>query len=252
MRRALVLFARLALAGSEFRTFLAECVRLYDSRPVGECPACGFTGRFRPEPRFGRSESCPQCGSLERHRLLALAVKDGFVGFARQEVLHFAPDPMIGRIIESQEPACHTTADSTPGRADSVLDIEHIAAPDLSWDRIVCSHVLEHVEDRLALAELVRVLRPGGQVVIMVPLVEGWSRTYEDAAIVGEEARAAHFLQGDHLRLYGADLRDRIAAAGFTLAEFTAGGPETVRYRLSHGEKVFLATKPEGAIPGAR
>jgi hypothetical protein len=89
-------------------------------------------------------------------------------------------------------------------------------------------------------------------VVIMVPLVEGWSRTYEDAAIVGEEARAAHFLQGDHLRLYGADLRDRIAAAGFTLAEFTAGGPETVRYRLSHGEKVFLATKPEGAIPGAR
>ena len=55
----------------------------------------------------------------------------------------------------------YRTADIKPGRADMVLNIEAVDLLDRSFDCIVCSHVLEHVNDRKALAEMFRLLRPG-------------------------------------------------------------------------------------------
>ena len=45
-----------------------------------------------------------------------------------------------------------------------MLDIEKLDVADASYDVIVCNHVLEHVDDGKALAELYRILRPGGRV----------------------------------------------------------------------------------------
>ena len=53
-----------------------------------------------------------------------------------------------------------------------------------------------------------------------------------------------HYGQSDHVRYYGADVRDRIRAAGFKLDEFTAEGEDVLTYGLARGEKVFVATKP--------
>jgi len=244
MLAAFVLVRRLALGGSRFRAYLAMAARHYDQRLEGECPCCGYRGRFFPEPHLAMAESCPGCGSLERQRLLALAVKRGFVSFAGCDVLHFAPDPAVERLVDEQGPARQVTGDRQPGRAQRVLNIEALDLPDAAFDRVICSHVLEHVDDRAALAEIARVLRPGGQAVIMLPIVEGWPQTYENAEIRTEPERTAHFGQYDHVRYFGADLRDRIAAAGLSLAEFTAGGEDSARYRLQRGEKVFLAAKP--------
>ena len=50
----------------------------------------------------------------------------------------------------------------------------HAALPfvDRSFDAAVCTEVLEHVEDaRFVLAEIARVVRPGGQVLVSVPFV---------------------------------------------------------------------------------
>ena len=65
--------------------------------------------------------------------------------------------------------------------------------------------------------EIYRVLKPGGVVLIMLPVIEGWSTTYENNAVVTPEERARHYGQADHVRYYGADVRDRIRAAGFKL-----------------------------------
>ncbi len=46
------------------------------------------------------------------------------------------------------------------------------------------------------------------------------------------------------MRYYGADIRDRIRAAGFELDEFTAEGEDVLVYGLQRGEKVFIAIKP--------
>ena len=55
--------------------------------------------------------NCPACESKERHRLLALAVADGFVAFAGAEVLHFAAEPIVDKIVMDQDPAKYVTAD---------------------------------------------------------------------------------------------------------------------------------------------
>jgi SAM-dependent methyltransferase len=244
MLGGLELIRRVAAGGSALRGYLAMALRHYDERPCGTCPCCGYTGRFAPEPHLLMAESCPQCGALERQRLLALAVQRGFVSFAGADVLHFAPDPSVMRLVDGQGAASHVTADYAPGRAELVLNIESLDLPGASFDRVICSHVLEHVDDHRALREIHRVLRPGGQAVIMLPIVEGWSATYENPAVRTEDERTVHFGQYDHVRYFGADLRGRIADAGFALSEYTAEGADTAEYRLQRGEKVFLAAKP--------
>jgi SAM-dependent methyltransferase len=55
-------------------------------------------------------------------------------------------------------------------RIDLVSDITAIPAPDASFDVVLCTEVLEHVPDPLAaLRELVRLVRPGGMIIITAP-----------------------------------------------------------------------------------
>lgn len=249
MRHALDLARRFLFAGKAYRAFLEMASRQYLVRPAGKCPCCGYRGRFQLEPHLLMAESCPVCGALERQRLFALAVERGFVTFVDAEVLQFAPDPSVTVLVDGQAPTRHITADYEQGRAQLQLNIEALALPTASLDRIVCSHVLEHVDDKPALAEMFRVLRPGGQALIMLPVIEGWAQSYENTAVGTEAERVLHFGQWDHVRFFGADVRERIVAAGFVLDEFTATGEDAVTYRLLRGEKVFRATKtPPTAI----
>jgi SAM-dependent methyltransferase len=207
------------------------------------CNVCGYQGLFGPAGGGLRMDAkCPRCNSAERHRLFKLWLDRNGERLQAAEVLHFAPEKGLSALIRPLARS-YRTADIVVDRADLVLDIERIDLPDASVDVIVCSHVLEHVNDAKALAEQYRVLRPGGLCLIMTPVVEGWARTYENPALLKPDERTLHFGQHDHVRYYGADIRARIAAAGFALQEFTAEAPDMVRYALLPGEKVFIATK---------
>ena len=209
------------------------------------CPCCGYKGRlknFGHPLRYG--VMCPICSSLERHRLLALAVQRGVVTFAGKSLLHFAPEPAARRIISTGEPSKYVTSSYPPDPAsDLSLNIEDMDLPSDSFDTILCSHVLEHVDDRAALKELFRVLTRGGQLVAMVPIIEGWHGTYEDPQQISPSARTIHFGQDDHVRFYGSDFRKRVTSAGFQLSEFVATGAECVDYALTRGERVFVGGK---------
>jgi len=208
------------------------------------CNVCGYRGRFQAAGKPRRIDArCPQCGSAERYRLLTLWLdRDG--GFLKgAHVLHFAPEAGLASMLKSRV-GRYESGDIAPGKADRVLNIEAIAAPDASYDCVVCSHVLEHVDDKKALAEIYRVLKPGGVALIMLPVIEGWAKTYENPALVSSEDRKRHYGQSDHVRYYGADVRDLIRAHGFALTEFTAEGPDVLTYALQRGEKVFIARKP--------
>ena len=208
------------------------------------CNVCGFRGRFQAAGKPRRIDArCPRCGAAERYRLLALWL-DRDVGFLKNaKVLHFAPEAGLASILKSRV-GRYESADIAPGKADRVLNIEAIAEPDASYDCVVCSHVLEHVDDKKALLEIHRVLKPGGVALIMLPIIEGWAKTYENPAVVSPEDRKRHYGQSDHVRYYGADVRERITNAGFSLSEFTAEGPDVLTYALQRGEKVFIARKP--------
>ena len=108
---------------------------------------------------------------------------------------------------------------------------------------MVCCHVLDHVNDQMAQAELHRILRTGALLVAMVPIIEGWETSYENPVITDKQDRLRHFGQFDHVRIYGRDFRDRLKNAGFHIHEHTAYGPDAVKFGLLRGDKVFVCTK---------
>ncbi len=129
----------------------------------------------------------------------------------------------------------YVTADLESPLADLHFDVQRIPLPDASFDVLICNHLLEHVaDDRLALRELHRILRPGGW---GIPPSRPWSarariRTRTTRSPTPEE-RTRIFGQYDHRRIYGADYADRLRAAGFEAddidyaARFTAGERRT-------------------------
>lgn len=184
-----------------------------------ECPCCeGTFSRFLSHR--GRSEAkCPRCGSLERHRALWLYLAsetDLFHGDGA--LLHIAPEYAFLRRLSRQRGLRYVTGDFDSPLADHQLDVMDLPFESASFDSLICNHVLEHVEDdRRALAEIHRVLRPGGWAVLMCPVDRRLGATIEDPAVVAPRDRHRLFGQSDHVRLYGRDYQDRLAEAGFAV-----------------------------------
>ncbi|RJF91312.1 class I SAM-dependent methyltransferase [Sphingomonas cavernae] len=209
-----------------------------------ECNICGYAGMFRAAglpPRF--DARCPRCLSLERHRHQALWISSNEHALLRNKrILHFAAEPIL-RKIYSALAARYASADIRGDGADMTLNLEQIDQPNASWDVIVANHVLEHVDDRKALAEMHRVLAPGGLAILSFPIAPLYEKTYENPAIISKADRDLHFGQWDHVRYYGADAADRIAAAGFEVSTFSVGEPYVHRHGITRNTRDFLARK---------
>lgn len=215
------------------------------------CPVCGWRG-FRFEPFGNRAlwredALCPACGSLERHRAAFLLLKDRIP--RGQSVLHVAAeDLMIPWIIARSTEYLNIDLYKPAMRR---MDLTRLDLPDQSRTLVWCSHVLEHIpDDAKALSEIYRVLKPGGLMVLQVPI--GGPTTYEDPAVTGEQERLDKFLQEDHVRLYGLDLRERIEKAGFeceVLSTADMSQADQVLYSLRHPvfREIFVCRRPAGA-----
>lgn len=229
------------------RFLVKSALRLFGNHVPRECSVCGHKGRFFA---YGfpltADVVCPSCLSLERHRALALYLERN-PRIAGKEILHFAPEPGLKTLIASQNPKRYVSCDLFADNVDLRINIEAIDLPDASFDLVFCLHVLEHVNDTLALAEIRRILRPGGEAILMVPIEEGLDETYENPAITTPEDRLVHFGQEDHVRFFGRDFRDRVRAAGFTLEEWVSKEPDVLRYGLKRGERIFIAARSERA-----
>jgi SAM-dependent methyltransferase len=207
--------------------------------------------------RGRRDVQCPRCGSYERVRALWLFLRDeSSLAAGGGRVLHFAPAPGIAAALRALPGVEYLSADLTPGVAMEVADITAIPHPADSFDAVVCSHVLEHVpDDRGAMAELFRVLRPGGAAHLMQPVDFERAETYEDPAIAAPEERRRAFGQFNHVRVYGRDIRERLQDAGFEVSErrYTEELDPAMRarYALQDGDAtaredvVFVAAKPD-------
>ena len=203
-----------------------------------ECNCCGFKGPFYAAGlHLRRDAACPRCHSLERHRLFRLYFDANRPIFAGKSILHFAPEPSVARFVRPVATR-YLTADLMYPGADVKIDIESFSFPD-KFDTIIASHILEHVNDRKALASIHGALNRGGTLLALVPITEGME-TYEDPAIVDPKDRELFFGQYDHVRYYGSDFVDRISNAGFGVERFTPTEPLIARYGLLRGETVFV------------
>jgi SAM-dependent methyltransferase len=67
---------------------------------------------------------------------------------------------------------------------------------DETFDRVICAEVLEHlIDDRAAMAELARVLRPGGTMAVTVP-------RYAPELVNWALSDEYHAVEGGHVRIY--------------------------------------------------
>ena len=182
-----------------------------------QCPCCERTwGSFASAWNRGGA-LCPGCGSHERHRALWLYIRERTrLGREPMSLLHFAPEYALRGPIEGLPGVRYVTADLEPEGVDVQLDITAMPFEDGAFDAIICSHVLEHVpDDRAAMSELHRVVRPGGWALVLVPLDLGRDQTYEDPNVLSPEDREREFWQDDHVRLYAPDIAGRLEGAGF-------------------------------------
>lgn len=162
---------------------------------------------------------CPRCGAHDRERhLLMYLERSGLLADTRgKSVLHFAPEARLGPRIVDVLPARYVPCDLYPNSSDVLrVDMLQMQFEEHSFDLVIASHVLEHVDDDLrALNEIHRVLKPGGYAILQTPYSARLHHTWHDPGIDTDEARLQAYGQADHVRLFGRDIFDRIVAAGF-------------------------------------
>lgn len=194
---------------------------------------------------------CPVCGSKDRDRLLYLFLSCKTDIFdAPKRLLHVAPEARVAAILSGQTHLDYLTADLHSDKVMLKMDITDIRFPDNSFDAIICNHVLEHViDDRKAMSELFRTLKPGGWAILQVPMSPSLEHTYEDASKTTPQAREAAFGQWDHVRIYAKDYEQRLAQAGFKVDIFrwttspdNFGGRRNV-FGLNEQECVYFLRK---------
>jgi SAM-dependent methyltransferase len=219
------------------------------------CPLCGHSfASFKADNR--PDALCWRCGSHERHRAqwLLLERRPELLAGARS-LLHFAPEWALRRRLGQIEGLRYVTADLDPVGVDLRVNLTDTGLPDASFDAVICSHVLEHVsDDAAAMRELARIVAPGGWCLVMVPLDLQRERTYEDPSISAPEDRARAFWQYDHVRLYAADIGERLAAAGFAVERIrpcTEFGAEAMsQCRIGEAEVIWLCRPAGGSADG--
>jgi hypothetical protein len=81
--------------------------------------------------------------------------------------------------------------------------------------------------------ECLRVLKPGGWAIFMVPVT--LPATFEDPTISDPATRERLFGQRDHVRRYGMDIVGRLEQAGFGVATYftrDVAGSDAARYAI--------------------
>lgn len=220
------------------------------------CPVCARSfRRFRAAARRSTRRAnaiCPSCASRERDRLAYLFLQEVAVG---GPLLHIAPEACLAPRLRQLAGGSYLRADLVRGDVDIRFDIMAMPFADAAFHGIYCSHVLQDVkDDRRALAELFRVLKPGGWAIVNVPVNAPRTVDHQEAPL--KPRRGTDPRPAEHLRTYGADFAERMAGAGFQMrvvaADSLVPAGEQRRFGIASeaAGSIHCGTKPDQpAVP---
>lgn len=174
------------------------------------CNICGWRGRGFEGVAHSESALCPVCGSIARDRFLYWCWTKR-TGYDPNAVV-LETSPRLGGEYRARmaERVDYTASDYDESLHRGVirLDLQAIELPDSSVDVVLTPHVLEHVPDTdKALAELFRVMRPGGHVLLQVPVPQAVTKVPDEPEYHGDNTLV--FFR------FGWDLADTIRSHGF-------------------------------------
>lgn len=215
------------------------------------CPCCGTQARKFLPGGYNRRPGvkCARCDSSGRHRLLSLYLHQKTTLYSEDlKMLHVAPELTFQREFMRLPNLDYTSVDLRSPRAQFKMDITDMDFANNTFDVIMCNHVLEHVpNDRKAMTELHRVLKPTGWAILQVPIDQSREHTYEDPSITTDEDRRTAFGHHDHQRKYGRDYVQRLRNAGFdvTVDPFAANFDQDAiqKYGIRADETVYFCKK---------
>lgn len=203
------------------------------------CNVCNF------DRAFDRGFVCPRCKSGARHRLIRWFLENERPDLLEgARMLHFAPERSLGAWLRCVGGLRYETADLCARGVDHHLDITRAIVSGDAFDLVMANHILEHIpDDRAALANIFRMVRPGGLALITVPVRSGELPTDEEP-IADPAERKRRYGSEDHVRHYGRDLTNRMTEAGFETVTWSPPASAPVKELAMGGELLFLGTKP--------
>jgi SAM-dependent methyltransferase len=148
---------------------------------VGHCPICERTTLFvEVGPYLRQDYRCIRCDSIPRWRAIITVLDSEFPDWRNLSIHESSPSGPASRKLKRS--ASHYSSSQflpgTPGGAVvggiTCQDLEALTFPDASLDLLITQDVLEHLlNPERAVAEIARVLRPGGAHVFTVPIFSG-------------------------------------------------------------------------------
>lgn len=200
------------------------------------CPCCGWQGpgfvslsNWRAVQHNSR---CPRCDSRSRHRGLALLLPKLLQTAPDGPILIFAPEAaLMGHITRSAKGSVQTTDYLRTDVDFPGEDIQNLSFPDHRYAALACNHVLEHIpDDRRALRECARVLKPGGVAVFTIP-----GDYDQQATRVFDQPDA-----NGHLRHYGLDVLDKMRAVFAQADAIDMSTGTDPRWHIHPGDLAFV------------
>ena len=231
-----------------------------------KCPLCDYRSRdlapighdyevlrlYEVVGAAPRRGGCYRCGAYDRDKLVYLYLHDRLKIFSPEKkkyhILHIAPSHAISSRLHDHGFTSYVAGDLYAKGyqyPDYVREMNVLDLPleDDTFDLVLCNHVLEHIEDdRQAMREVYRVMKPGAEAILQVPLSGVLEKTLEDPALKSEEERALAFGQRDHVRIYGRDYFKRLRETGFRVEEKDLSASYS-RFGLNPKERLIVAIK---------
>jgi SAM-dependent methyltransferase len=196
------------------------------------CPFCG-PSLFVRLNRSASGIRCIRCAASSVHLSIGLVLRREIGSLSELDVCEFsASGPLVDYLKNNTRKLALSEYHEhvEPGGLRNGTrheDMQQLSYPDHRFDLVTHTEVLEHVpDDRRALAELFRVIKPGGRMVFTVPL-SGLPSTTERACL--RDGRIEYLLPAVHhvdpwrkgsgilaYRDYGTDIEGRLLDAGFS------------------------------------
>jgi SAM-dependent methyltransferase len=174
------------------------------------CNVCRWQGAAFDGTAHVELALCPRCGSNGRDRFLHWCLARRVDLGPQLRVIECSPRMGEGYRAAMATWFFYRTSDyDLRAHAGNLrLDLQDIDLPDACVDVLLCAHVLEHVPDTgKALAEIRRVIAPGGHLLLQVPVLQGRTAPPTEPEFHGDDTPV--------FWRFGFDLTARLRDTGF-------------------------------------